>query len=78
MILAVGRNSFSGKLKIRIQKDQDDTPLQEKLTILADKVGLVGMWAAIATFSAMLIHHLVSCLTSPSFFGALFSLHTLD
>lgn len=36
------------------------------------------MFAAIATFSAMLLHHLVSCLTSPSFFKALFSFHTLD
>lgn len=36
------------------------------------------MFAAIATFSAMFIHHLISCITSPSFFGALFSFHTLD
>ena len=28
LILAVGKNSFSGKLKMKIQKDQDDTPLQ--------------------------------------------------
>jgi Ca2+ transporting ATPase len=36
------------------------------------------MFAAIATFSAMLLHHLVSCINSPSFLRALFSLHTLD
>lgn len=36
------------------------------------------MIAAILTFSAMLLNHLVSCFTSPSFFGALFSFHTLD
>lgn len=28
MVLAVGRNSFDGKIKLKIQKDADDTPLQ--------------------------------------------------
>lgn len=35
LVLAVGRNSFSGKLKLKIQKDQDETPLQAKLSVLA-------------------------------------------
>ena len=78
LVLAVGKGSFAGKIKMKIQKDQDDTPLQIKLTALAEQVGNVGMFAAIATFSAMLMHHLFSCLTSHNFFKAFFSFHTLD
>lgn len=32
---AVGKNSYYGKLKMKVQQDQDDTPLQIKLTDLA-------------------------------------------
>jgi magnesium-transporting ATPase (P-type) len=28
VVLAVGRNSYYGKIKMKIQQDQDDTPLQ--------------------------------------------------
>ncbi len=35
LVTAVGRNSYYGKLKMKIQQDQDDTPLQIKLTDLA-------------------------------------------
>ncbi len=36
IVAAVGKNSYYGKLKMKIQQDDDDTPLQQKLTILAD------------------------------------------
>ena len=32
---AVGKSSYYGKLKLILQKDQDDTPLQIKLSDLA-------------------------------------------
>lgn len=36
VVAAVGKNSYYGKLKMKIQQDDDDTPLQQKLTVLAD------------------------------------------
>jgi magnesium-transporting ATPase (P-type) len=36
IVAAVGKNSYYVKLKMKIQQDDDDTPLQQKLTILAD------------------------------------------
>jgi len=35
VVAAVGRNSYYGKLKIKIQQDVDETPLQIKLSALA-------------------------------------------
>jgi magnesium-transporting ATPase (P-type) len=36
VVAAVGRNSYYGKLKMKIQQDDEDTPLQQKLSILAE------------------------------------------
>lgn len=62
IVAAVGKNSYYGKLKMKIQQDQEETPLQQKLTILADQVGKVGMVSAAATFLAMFIHYIYDCL----------------
>jgi Ca2+ transporting ATPase len=67
VVAAVGKNSYYGKLKMKIQQDQDETPLQIKLTDLADKVGHVGMFAAAATFLAMFIHYIYDCFADGSF-----------
>lgn len=61
VVAAVGKNSYYGKLKMKIQQDDDDTPLQQKLTLLADQVGKVGMMSATATFAAMLLHYIYDC-----------------
>jgi magnesium-transporting ATPase (P-type) len=61
VVAAVGRNSYYGKLKLKIQQDEDDTPLQQKLTILAEQVGHVGMVSAAATFIAMFAHYIYDC-----------------
>lgn len=67
VVAAVGKNSYYGKLKMKIQQDQDETPLQIKLTDLAEKVGHVGMFAAAATFLAMFIHYIYDCFADGSF-----------
>lgn len=36
LVAAVGKNSYYGKLKMKIQQDDDTTPLQQKLTVLAE------------------------------------------
>ena len=35
VVCAVGKNSYYGKLKMKVQQDQDETPLQMKLCDLA-------------------------------------------
>ena len=76
VVAAVGRNSYYGKLKMKIQQDQDETPLQIKLTDLADQVGNVGMVSAAATFAAMFLHYLYDCAVE-GFFETFFSSETL-
>jgi magnesium-transporting ATPase (P-type) len=61
VVAAVGKNSYYGKLKMKIQQEDDDTPLQQKLTLLADQVGKVGMISATATFAAMFLHYIYDC-----------------
>jgi Ca2+-transporting ATPase len=56
---AVGRESQWGVIKSHLEKEQDQTPLQEKLDDMAALIGYVGMAAALATFVAMMIIKLV-------------------
>lgn len=56
IVLAVGLNSQEGQNKAKLQKDSDDTPLQEKLAVLADQIGRLGIASATLTFIALLIH----------------------
>ena len=77
LVAAVGKNSYYGKLKMMIDHANDDTPLQEKLTVLAEQVGHVGMVSAAATFGAMLLHYIYDCVMSDDMFGMLFSADTL-
>jgi Ca2+ transporting ATPase len=78
LVLAVGRNSQYGMLKMKIQQDQDDTPLQEKLSTLADQIGSVGLVSAILTFSAMFIHYIYDCAMGDDFVGEFISWGTLN
>ncbi len=51
---AVGKNSQWGVIKSHLEKEQEETPLQEKLDDMAAMIGYVGMAAAAATFVAMM------------------------
>lgn len=51
---AVGTNSQWGVIKSHLEKEQEETPLQEKLDDMAALIGYVGMAAAAATFIAMM------------------------
>ena len=77
IVAAVGKNSYYGKLKLKIQQDEDETPLQQKLTILADQVGKVGMISAAATFTAMLFNYIYDCFMEESFVGSFLSVQTI-
>eukprot|EP00980_Cylindrotheca_fusiformis_P031423 scaffold26343_cov181-Cylindrotheca_fusiformis.AAC.2 len=52
--IAVGKYSQWGIIKSRLEKEQEETPLQEKLDDMAAMIGNVGIAAAAATFIAMM------------------------
>mmetsp|Transcript_26687 Transcript_26687/g.39463 ORF Transcript_26687/g.39463 Transcript_26687/m.39463 type:complete len:1059 (-) Transcript_26687:52-3228(-) len=54
LAIAVGKNSQWGVIKSKLDQEQDQTPLQEKLDDMAAMIGYVGMAAAAATFVAMM------------------------
>lgn len=54
LVTAVGENSRWGKTKAKLAVETVDTPLQEKLDVLANQIGYLGMGAAAATFLAMI------------------------
>jgi P-type Ca2+ transporter type 2C len=57
--IAVGRHSQWGVIKSHLEKEQEETPLQEKLDAMAAMIGNVGMAAAAATFVAMMFIKIV-------------------
>lgn len=57
--IAVGKMSQWGKIKSKLEKEQEETPLQEKLDDMAAMIGYVGMAAAAATFIAMMFIKIV-------------------
>ena len=56
MVLTVGKNTYENILKAKLQEPDDKTPLQQKLAVLADQIGIMGMWAAGITLIALYIH----------------------
>jgi len=51
----VGVNSQWGKIKATLATEAKDTPLQEKLNIMTEQIGYIGMGAAALTFIALVI-----------------------
>ena len=50
LVTGVGENSFQGRISMQVREEKADTPLQEALEELADKIGQLGMFAAGAMF----------------------------
>jgi len=73
---AVGRHSQWGIIKSHLEKEQDQTPLQEKLDEMAANIGYIGMGAAAATFVAMMV---IFVFVKPDYLaGKSFLTHALD
>eukprot|EP00760_Papus_ankaliazontas_P018470 PhM_4_TR17504/c0_g2_i1/m.975/K01537/E3.6.3.8; Ca2+-transporting ATPase len=53
MVCGVGENSFAGRITMSLRVEKKDTPLQEKLSELADNIGHLGLLAAILTFTCL-------------------------
>jgi len=54
LVTAVGPHAQKGKIKALLSREQAATPLQEKLEIVADTIGKIGLGAAILTLSVLL------------------------
>jgi len=55
VVIAVGKHSQWGVIKASLEKEQAQTPLQEKLDDMAAMIGYIGMAAAAATFIALMV-----------------------
>ena len=59
LVVAIGAQSFQGKLKQSIEKSTSETPLEAHLTLLADKIGYAGMLAAVTLFIGLVIKEVI-------------------
>lgn len=59
LVIAVGAESRWGRISAQLQQDPSDTPLQEKLDVMAQQIGYVGMASALATFVATMTMHFI-------------------
>lgn len=53
IVVATGMNSVYGQVKALVEKERNNTPLQDKLEELADFIGWLGVGAATLTFIAL-------------------------
>jgi len=61
MVAAVGVNTQQGKAEEKMNIEDEQTPLQNKLETIADTIGKIGMYCALLTFTCMCINLLVTC-----------------
>ena len=59
LVIVVGKISFMGELKESMEGEQEETPLQQKLTALSEDIGKVGLIAAVATVIVMFISYFI-------------------
>ncbi len=57
--MVVGKDSCVGKIRALVQTNNEQTPLQEKLDVIAQDIGRFGFWSAVVTFSILLIRFLL-------------------
>jgi len=60
LVTAVGSRSEWGRLMVEMETERDETPLQEKLGVLAEDIGKAGTLVAALCFMAQLINWLYS------------------
>ena len=59
IVTSVGVNSFHGKMLLSLQTEPEDTPLQEKLNVIAEAIAKIGSLAALVMFIVLFIRFLV-------------------
>jgi Ca2+ transporting ATPase len=59
IVAAIGMNSFAGKIEEKLHIEDEATPLQEKLEVIANEIGKIGVWVALFTFLVMSIRMVI-------------------
>ncbi|KAJ3103217.1 hypothetical protein HDU96_009372 [Phlyctochytrium bullatum] len=67
VVTGVGVNSFYGKTMMALRTEEEDTPLQEKLDGLAERIAKLGAAAAITMFIVLFVKYLVVVLRGDGF-----------
>ena len=60
LVVAVGTSSQWGRLKAMLDQPTEETPLQTKLADLAERIGAVGIAAAVLTFVRIRVRSLLT------------------
>ena len=68
-MLVVGPDSCVGKIRSLIQQDPEQTPLQEKLDVVAQDIGKFGLVSATITFIILMIRFLIDRYTTHTFYN---------
>ena len=65
VVCAVGLNSFQGRAQVLMEETEEvKTPLQDKLDVIADDIGKIGVTAGVLTFLALILDVVISVLFS--------------
>lgn len=68
MIIAVGNASSIGKIRATLaDKEDDQTPLQRKLTKIANDIGYFGLFAGVTTYLIMIVRAIVDMISTEEF-----------
>lgn len=59
LVVAVGVNSFNGRIMLTLRTAAPETPLQEKLGVMAKRIGWLGLAAALFILTAQVIKYFV-------------------
>ncbi|ORX36943.1 hypothetical protein BD324DRAFT_627796 [Kockovaella imperatae] len=65
VVIAVGKNSFNGRIMMSMRGDSEVTPLQSKLNNLAELIAKAGSGAGLLLFTALMIRFFVQLKTDP-------------
>jgi len=53
LVVCVGMNTFAGKIEEKLHLEDEATPRQQKLEVIANEIGKIGVYVAIMTFLVM-------------------------
>lgn len=60
LVIAVGKHSMNGRLLMSLQEEKQDTPLQMKLYVLAEKIAKTGSALAVTMLLTLLIKFIIT------------------
>ena len=57
LVTVVGKNSALGEIMDKLEESQGNTPLQDKLEVIAEEIGKLGTYAALLTIHILLFRY---------------------